>query len=262
MSMKDNFFEQFLESIKKVPGIKIDRSAYLKSCFRHKSQRELEKILLEGPVEAGVPMEEIGIKAKNAIKYEANSATVTSFVTGLPGGFTMFATIPADVLQYYGRSIAIIQKLMYLYGWEENVFDDRGNIDDETKSTLILYLGVMCGVKTASTALVKIAATNSAKVAKGAITKTASRALIKSATFRSMVVKIVKAIGLRSTIKGGVKIWTKMVPVFGGIFSATITMASFKPAASRLKKYFEKGILEECDSEIEADDIIKMAENR
>ena len=53
-----------------------------------------------------------------------------------------------------------------------------------------------------------------------------------------------------------------MVPVFGGIFSATITMASFKPAASRLKKYFEKGILEECDSEIEADDIIKMAENR
>lgn len=54
MSMKDNFFEQFLESIKKVPGIKIDRSAYLKSCFRHKSQRELEKILLEGPVEAGV----------------------------------------------------------------------------------------------------------------------------------------------------------------------------------------------------------------
>lgn len=262
MSVKDNFFEQFLESIKKIPGIKIDRSAYLKSCFRHKSQGELEKILLEGPVKAGVSMEEIGIKAKNAIEYEANSATATSFVTGLPGGFTMFAAIPADVLQYYGHSIVVIQKFMYLYGWEENVFDDRGNIDDATKSTLIFYLGIMCGVKTISRPFIKMMANNSAKVAKGAITKTTSRALIKSATFRSMVVKIVKAIGLRATIKGGVKIWTKMVPVLGGIFSATITMASFKPAAYRLKKYFEKGILEECDSEIEADDIIKMAENR
>lgn len=36
----------------------------------------------------------------------------------------------------------------------------------------------------------------------------------------------------------------KIVPIIGGVFSATVTMATFKPMAYRLKKYLETGEVE------------------
>ena len=31
---------------------------------------------------------------------------------------------------------------MYLYGWEDDIFDSAGNIDDATMNVLILYVGI------------------------------------------------------------------------------------------------------------------------
>lgn len=237
-----NVFESMIENVGKIPGMRIEREAYLKNCFKNMS--ELQRIINEGPIKAGVSVKEVGRLAKKAINYECNTATMTSFVTGIPGGIFMAGTIPADVLQFYGHAFTIVQKLMYLYGWEEDIFDKRGEIDDATKAMVTLYLGMMCGVKTASVALVKMATASTSKIVKGAIGKATIQGVIKGGAMRTAIIKIFKTMGIRATVKGGLKAWGKIVPIIGGVFSATVTMATFKPMAYRLKKYLETGEVE------------------
>lgn len=66
----------------------------------------------------------------------------------------MIGTIPADLTQYFGHVLRILQKLIYLYGWEELSSMD-GNIDDETTNILTLFVGVMFGVNGAATTITK-----------------------------------------------------------------------------------------------------------
>lgn len=79
-----------------------------------------------------------------------------SFAAGLPGGFAMLATVPADVTQYYVHAFRIMQKLTYLYGWQD-LLGDLEDADDETIGWLALFLGVMLGVGGAATSLTSFA---------------------------------------------------------------------------------------------------------
>ena len=148
----------------------------------------------------------------------------------------MLATIPTDLAQIYVHIFIIIQKLMYLYGWEEEVFDDAGNMDTETQTMVVLYIGLMFGVGAVAKPLSQIAAKASVKY----INKLASKAALKTLTnktFRVAMSKIVKTIGLKSVLKGGWKYATKAVPVLGGIFSGVLTLTTIVPMAKKLKKY-------------------------
>ncbi|MDY5233864.1 MAG: hypothetical protein SPH17_09700 [Faecalicoccus sp.] len=65
----------------------------------------------------------------------------------------MVATIPADIVQYYGYMLRAAQKLMYLYGFPEiDTNENNQTFDSETLNILILCLGTMYGVQGANTA--------------------------------------------------------------------------------------------------------------
>ena len=51
------------------------------------------------------------------INFERNCVSGISAALGMPGGVAMSATIPADIVQYYGYTLRAAQKLMYLYGF-------------------------------------------------------------------------------------------------------------------------------------------------
>ena len=113
---------------------------------------------------------------------EFNKVSAISFVSGLPGGVAMFGTVPADLAQYSGHILRILQKLIYLYGWEELIPED-GKLDDETNNMLTLFVGVMFGANGAATTITKV----SAGAAQQASKKLASKALTKG-----MIYPIVK----------------------------------------------------------------------
>ncbi len=50
-------------------------------------------------------------------------STAISAAAGIPGGYAMIATIPADIIQYYGVALRFAQEMVYLYGgadiWED-----------------------------------------------------------------------------------------------------------------------------------------------
>lgn len=171
MGESNNLFSVFLGKVSSIPGVQVDRENYLRSVFRKAYKDKLEQILLEGPIEAGVPMHVINKFADKAINNEALLTTGVSFVSGLPGGIAMGISIPGDLLNYYVHVFIIVQKLMYLYGWEDDIFDSTGEIDDTTMSALIIYIGFMMGVKPASTVLAQLAAKNVTKMAGGVIAK-------------------------------------------------------------------------------------------
>ena len=235
MGESNNLFSVFLGKGGSIPGVQGDRENYLRSVFRKAYKDKLEQILLEGPIEAGVPMHVINKFADKAINNEALLTTGVSFVSGLPGGIAMGISIPGDLLNYYVHVFIIVQKLMYLYGWEDDIFDSTGEIDDTTMSALIIYIGFMMGVKPASTVLAQLAAKNVTKMAGGVIAKS----IIKNGASRRIILKIVQMIGLKSSVKGAFTIGTKAVPVISGLVSGGITAATFIPSTKKLQNFFK-----------------------
>ena len=156
-------------------------------------ENTVEKAILTNPASAGISIIEIESIANSCIKYETNKVTAISAVAGIPGGVAMIGTIPADIAQYFGHIVRILQKLIYLYGWKE-LYNEDGEFDDETTNILTLFIGVMFGVQAANSAVVKIAASAALRLKKSL----ASKALTKGVIY-PVVKKVAQILGVRMT---------------------------------------------------------------
>lgn len=247
--MGQDIFGKFLEKVGSVPGIRIDRDSFLRTTFGRSHRKELDRIIMQGPIAAGIPLNEISEIANQSITKEALEVTAVSAGTVVLGGAAALIAVPADIVQFYGHQFRMIQKLMYLYGWDEDVFDQNGYMDDATTNMLILYMGVMFGVGAAGKALGHIA-----KVAAKRLIRDVPARLIKAAVtkqaFRKTLMHIVKIIGAKTSLKVTLVTGAKIVPVFGAVVSGGLTAIFFIPMSKKLKKYLEKGELSK-----EADDL-------
>ena len=159
-----------------VPGVKINRSEFLyKELIKYYPEEQILKSISSNPASTGISREKINEIADQVIDYETNKVSAISFATGIPGGFAMAAAIPADVAQYFGFLLRVMQKLAYLYGFQEFELNEN-NISDETMNQLLIFLGVMFGVNGANQGVKIIAETAGNKMSKTlaqkALTKT------------------------------------------------------------------------------------------
>jgi hypothetical protein len=237
----NNTFELALKTASSLPMVHIDREKFLyKELIKYYPKEQVEIAIQNNPAYAGIPVSVINRIAKHCINFETNKVSSISFAAGLPGGFAMTGTIPADVAQYFGHVLRILQKLVYLYGWEELIGDD-GSFDDETTNMLTLFVGVMFGVNGAATTITKL----SASAAQRASKTIASKALTKG-TIYPIVKKIAQVLGVKMTKDTFAKGVSKAIPVIGGVTSGGLTYATYKPMANKLKKYLET--LKWCDT--------------
>lgn len=125
-------FEKVLHSALALPGVRIDRGAYLHTELRKHGTAEevIARAIAASPVKAGIDPKTMDAIAASAIKVEVGRTTALSTLAGLPGGLAMIGTIPADLTQYFGHVMRLEQKLAYAYGWPAFV-SEEGNIDDE-----------------------------------------------------------------------------------------------------------------------------------
>lgn len=124
---------------------------------------------------------------------------------------------------------------MFLYGqWDDDFFDSVGEMTEDARNVTIVYIGYMLGVEAATKVVGNIVAKATSR---GFIIKT----LIKSALGREMIIKIVRAIGIKSTAKA-VSAGSKAIPILGAVVSGGITLISFAPMANRLKVTLSKMI--------------------
>ncbi|MDR1068809.1 MAG: hypothetical protein LBL36_06175, partial [Clostridiales Family XIII bacterium] len=191
--------------------------------------------ITDGTLHADIPIKTLDKLAKDVINAETVKVTALSTAAGIPGGFAMGATIPADLMQFYGHIIRVAQKLTYIYGWDE-IFTDSNELDEATESQLVLFIGVMSGVKAATKAVVKLFGETAMKsVAK----KVAAQALTKT-WYYPIVKKVATMLGqkiVKDTFAKGV---SKTVPLLGGVISGGLTLATFKPMAHKLQKHLSE----------------------
>ena len=217
----------------KVPGVHVSRESFLrKELFKNHEPNVVDDAIARTPALAGISSDEIDKIADEVIKFERNCVSGISAALGLPGGAAMAATIPADIVQYYGYTLRAIQKLLYLYGFPEIDSDEEGlSLDSETINRIVVCLGVMNGVAGANNAVKALAKALSVGVEK----KLLSAALTKG-TLYPILKSTLKWFGVKLTKEVFAKSVKNAIPVVGGVVGGGITFLSFKPCCLRLKE--------------------------
>jgi hypothetical protein len=226
-------FTSVIESAAKLPLVHIDRKEFLtKNLSKLCTQTQLQKAIVDGTLHADIPIATLDSLANAVINAETMKVTAISTAAGIPGGFAMAATIPADLAQFYGFVIRTAQELAYIYGWDE-IFSESSELDESTESQLILFIGVMSGVGAANQVVAKLFGETAMRaVAK----KVAAKALTKT-WYYPIVKRIAAMLGqkmVKATFAKGV---SKAVPILGGAISGGLTLATFKPMAHKLQKH-------------------------
>lgn len=243
---KEFAMEEAITTAVKIPGVKVNRDEFLAEQFAG-SDVNIQDIITLGPVEAGVSREDISGMANKLIIKRTSQSSIASFAAGIPGGLAMAATIPLDVMQFFGMALKLAQELSYMYGAQDLWVD--GKIDDErVRSQLIMYCGVMFGVSGAVSG-VRVLST---QIAKTTLKKLPQKALTK--TFWYPIVKqFGKVIGVKVTKSTVAKGVSKAIPVIGGVISGGLNFASMLPMAKRLYNALDKATFDYSEEDFEND---------
>lgn len=242
----------------RIPGVKVNRESFLREQFKDLPPEHIQLIVEKGPVEANCSRSELRKIAKNLVKKKTLISSSASFIAGIPGGLAMAATIPADMLQFYGAALGLAQELAYIYG-EGDLWS--GDMPDTEKVTnqLILYCGVMLGASGAAQTIRVL----SSSLAKQALKKLPQKALTK--TFYYPIVKsIAKAFSAKMTKEVFAKGVSKVIPVIGGVVSGGVTFATLMPMGTRLTDVLEEAHFSYTQDYFEADwsEIVEIYEKK
>lgn len=230
-----------------VPGVKVTRDAFLREQFKDLHKEKIDLIIEKGPIEAGVTRQDLIKKANRIIKERTAFSTGASFIAGIPGGWALAATIPADIIQFYGIALRMAQELIYLYG-EPDIWCEGTPDSDKVINQLILYCGVMLG----ATGAAQTVRVMSSALARQALKKLPQKALTKT-IYYPVIKSILKFFGVSLTKSTFAKGVSKVIPVVGGVVSGGITLASMHPMGKRLLNTLDKAHFDYTTTDFESD---------
>jgi hypothetical protein len=231
----ENAWYSVLNTVMKLPGVKIDRRSFLaKEFVKYCDNDKINILMEEGTGKAGISIEIMDKVADGVIGLHTTWTTGTSFVSGIPGGLALLGTIPADLAQYYFHTLQVSQKLAYVYGYPDL---DEG-VGDDFLMMMTIFVGIMSGVGAASQGL----KTLSKMFAQATVKKLSSMALTKT-TIYPLVKQIAKMLGVQLTKQTFAKGVGKAIPIIGGLISGGLTVVIFLPAANNLKKNLRENII-------------------
>jgi len=219
-----------------LPGAKVDRKAFLQRALsKHVTEKVLQSAIDTSPAKAGVSKNTIRRIATASIKWHRAGVSSVSFASGLPGGWWIAGTVPADLTQFFWHSLVMLQKLAYLYGWPELFSEDSElELDDETLLILTVFVGAMLGAESAAKVLGDIAERAAAQVL-----KRLPRETLTKWGLNGFAREVAKRIGIKLTEDSFARYLSRIVPILGGIISGTVTWISFSLMTSRLAAHLE-----------------------
>jgi hypothetical protein len=219
-----------------LPGAKVDRKAFLQRALsKHVTEKVLQSAIDTSPAEAGVSKNTIRRIATANIKWHRAGVSSVSFASGLPGGWWIAGTVPADLTQFFWHSLVMLQKLAYLYGWPELFSEDSElELDHETLLILTVFVGAMLGAESAAKVLGDIAERAAAQVL-----KRLPRETLTKWGLNGLAREVAKRTGIKLTEDSFARYLSRIVPILGGIISGTVTWISFSMMTSRLAAHLE-----------------------
>ncbi len=249
---QDLSLESVVSTAIALPGVKVNRTAFLTECFKNEDV-DIRAIIDNGPIAANCSRDMLAKRANSLIMTRTSESSIASFLAGLPGGFAMGVAIPADILQFFAIALRLAQELSYLYGSQD--LWRNGELDTElVNGQLILYCGAMFGVSGAASGVrllsAQLAKTAAKKIPQQALTKTFWYPLVKQIG-KTLSIKVTK-----TTVANGI---SKVIPIIGGVVSGGITFASMMPMGKRLAAALDNANFDYTEDEI-AEDISIVGE--
>lgn len=233
MSNEVDLWNKIVKMAMAIPFVKVNREEFLKKKLSpFCTPEQIQLAITETPIKV-LTVEQIHIIAKGCIKKHLTLVCGVSALAGLPGGWGMAGTIPADIAQFYAHVFALTQKLIYIYGWPD-LPKEEGKLTDEAVQILTLFTGVMMGSNDASDALKQLANAFAQQI----VVKLPKHALTQYAIF-NISKQIAKWIGVKLTKYSFSRSFSKVIPIIGAPASAGLTYCTFKPMANKLKKYLD-----------------------
>ena len=257
MTNEAQIWKKVLDTVLKMPGVKVDRIAFLRKELRpYCNQSRLQMIGSVRPYTV-VSEDVIDALARQCIRYHTALATTASTIVGLPGGLAMAATMPADITQFFYHVVVISQKLAYLYGYPDffeipespsspsdpsapsaplaplapSAPESPASLSSPAADLLTIFIGVMMGAPVAEKGIAEL----SKAVGENAVTRLPRVALTKGALF-PIVSQVAKMIGTRLSKESFAKGVGRFIPLAGGLFSGGLTFYSFRKGANRLRR--------------------------
>ncbi|MBR0223076.1 MAG: hypothetical protein IJL93_02260 [Bacteroidales bacterium] len=223
-------FNKVIKAAMRLPVVTVEREPFLRKELAPFLDREtIDKVILHG-TRGLVDKKIIDQIASGCIRYQTTAVCSVSALAGLPGGWAMAGTIPADVAQFYGNAIALVEKMLYLYGWPDMSGED-GQVSDQTAQLMILWIGVMMGAQGAQAAVRSLLDVIRAQVERKVLEAALNRTWVYS-----VVQQICKWIGVKLSEEGFARTVGKVIPLVGAPISAGITYFTFTPMCKKLKK--------------------------
>ena len=246
MTNETLLWNKILAVVLKMPGVKVDRVAFLTNALRPYCTEQ--KLAMLGSVRPYTIASDTDIDraAKACINRHTALATTASTIAGLPGGLAMAATIPGDLSQYYFHVFVLSQKLAYLYGFPD-FCDENDELSDSASDLLTIFMGSMMGASVADQGISELAK----GVAKSAVGRLPRVAITKAAVF-PIASKVARMIGLKLSKDSFARGLGKFLPVAGGLFSGSMTLFTFRPGALRLQKRLKAQKMHFNDGDIDA----------
>src|SRR5438046_4904514 len=232
----EDVWNSVLRTALALPGVKVDRKAFLRRALsKHVTEKVLQSAIDTSPAKAGVNKNTIRRIATANIKWHRAGVSALSFASGLPGGWWIAGTVPADLIQSFWHVLVIAQKLAYLYGWPELFSEDSElELDDETLLILTVFVGVMLGAESAAKVLGDIAERAAARVL-----KRLPRETLTKLGLYGLAREVAKRSGIKITEDSFGRYLSRIVPILRGIISGTVTWISFSLITSRLAAHLE-----------------------
>ena len=230
MENDNTTFNKIIKASLKLPVVQINRESFLRKELSPYYNEETIQKVLESGTKGIVDKKIIDKIAKGCISYQTSVVCSLSALAGLPGGWTMAATIPADIAQFYAHVMALTQKILYIYGWPD-LTDENGCVNDDTAQIMVLFIGLMMGAQAAEAAIRTLLKALSEQVEKRLV----KVALTKYGIYQ-VAKQVCKWIGIKLTRDGFAKAAGKVIPLVGAPISAGVTYFTFKPMANKLLK--------------------------
>lgn len=246
MSNETLIWNRILAAVLKMPGVKVDRVAFLRKALKgYCSEQKLDLLQNVRPYTI-VSDKVIDAVATSQINRHTTLATTGSTLAGLPGGLAMAATLPGDLTQYYYHVVVLSQKLAYLYGFPD-FCDEEGELSDEATDLFTIFMGSMMGVRVADQGINQLAR----GMARSAVGRLPRMAITKAAIY-PVAMQVARMVGMKLTKEGFAKTVGRFIPIAGGVFSGTLTLFTFRPGARRLQKRLKAQKMHFNDGDIDA----------
>ncbi len=214
----DRIWQRVLKGALAVPGVKVKRESFLRSALSNIAvPDQLDVAVATRPALAGIDPAKIDKRANALIRKHVARASGISFAVGIPGGFAMLGTIPADLAQYFYHLTVMAQELAYLHGWPDLTHD--GELDEIAQADITMFIGAMMSIGAAKQGLQQLSTRTMAHHASAMLAK-----------------RVGRHIGLKITKATFTRGFAKAIPLLGGFIGAGMTASTMLPMARRLKQ--------------------------